>query len=228
VSTPKSSNLDRLIPPEIKDDPFYSAIERYAAHPTIRTILEIGASSGEGSTEAIVHGMLRNPGKPTLFTLEISIQRFEALRARYASNTQVNCYNASSVPLDGFESEDRVREFYGRTPSALNKYPLERVIGWLRADVEYVRENGIDTDGIERIRREHGIDRFDIVLIDGSEFTGRADLERVYGARYLLLDDINSLKNLENVERLSRDPQYILTGADLTLRAGCAIFERRS
>ncbi len=61
---PPSSGLDRLIPPEISNDRFYRAIERVAATPGVRTILEIGSSSGAGSTEAWVKGALANPQRP--------------------------------------------------------------------------------------------------------------------------------------------------------------------
>lgn len=49
--------------------------------------------------------------------------------------------------------------------------------------------------GIQKIKRENEIDFFDVVLIDGSEFTGFVELSEVYGAKWLLVDDINTFKN---------------------------------
>jgi hypothetical protein len=37
-----------------------------------------------------------------------------------------------------------------------------------------------------------------MVLIDGSEFTGIKEFEYIYGAKYILLDDIKGYKNYEN------------------------------
>jgi hypothetical protein len=62
-----NSELNRLIPPEIKNDEFYTAIHKIAREEDIKTILEIGSSSGEGSTEAFVIGLRENPNKPILF-----------------------------------------------------------------------------------------------------------------------------------------------------------------
>ena len=64
--SPSSSQLNSLIPPEIKDDPFYAALVRIASDPGVKTILEIGASSGGGSTEALISGIAQNPSRPML------------------------------------------------------------------------------------------------------------------------------------------------------------------
>ena len=73
-----ASELDRLIPPEVKDDPFYRAILSLAQTQRLKTVLEIGSSSGEGSTEAFVLGLRKNPHQPTLFCMELSKPRYEA------------------------------------------------------------------------------------------------------------------------------------------------------
>ncbi len=54
------SELENIIPPEIKNDAFYHTIYRLAKTEAISTILEIGSSSGEGSTEAFVLGAGEN------------------------------------------------------------------------------------------------------------------------------------------------------------------------
>ena len=64
------------------------------------------------------------------------------------------------------------------------------------------------------------------MLIDGSEFTGRAELDEVIGARFLLLDDTLTYKNYDNVRRLEADERYRLVEADRCVRNGFAIFER--
>jgi hypothetical protein len=48
----------------------------------------------------------------------------------------------------------------------------------------------------------------------------------VYGARYVVLDDTKTMKNLENYERLRADPDYRLIEEDPDLRNGFAAFER--
>lgn len=224
----RGRGLDVVIPPEIKDDAFYRAIVRVASTPGIAHILEIGSSSGAGSTEAFVTGIRANADRPALHCIEISAPRYEALVRRYAADDFVHCYRASSVPLDAFPSEDEVVAFYGTMDSKLRSFPLDRVIGWLRQDIEYVSKQGVPTSGIRMIAGALGIEHFDVVLIDGSEFTGIPELQEVYGAGVILLDDICTYKNFSNFQRLSKDPGYRLVESSETPRNGYAVFERVS
>jgi hypothetical protein len=222
------SGLDLLIAPEIRRDRFARAIEAIGATEGVRHILEIGASAGEGSTEAWVRGALRNPQRPTLHCIEVSIPRFAALVERWRAYDFVRCYNLSSVPVERFPDEEEVALFHREVRSKLRNVRLEKVLGWLRQDIAYLREHDLSTDGIRRIRAQHGIATFDAVLIDGSEFTGKAELEETYGARFLLLDDIRSFKNWETYRRLKDDPAYRLVTRSRWTRNGFAVFERAS
>ena len=67
-----------------------------------------------------------------------------------------------------------------------------------------------------------------MVLIDGSEFTDTAELELVYGARFILLDDICTFKNFTSRQRLLNDPNYECIEENLDLRNGYAIFKKRA
>ena len=220
--------LDRLLPPQIKGDRFYRALRRVAATPGVRTVLEIGASSGAGSTEALVAGALENPGgPPQIHTIEVSKARFAVLAERYARYPFVHPYNTSSVPASAFPGEAEVTRFYREVRSKLRNNRLEKVLGWLRQDLAYLAQHPqLDAPGIRRIRAEQGIEIFDAVLIDGSEFTGEAELDEVYGARFLLLDDTRSYKNWGNQRRLRADPAYRRIGASFWRRNGWAVFER--
>lgn len=223
---PRGSDLDRLIAPEIRRDRFSRLIEELGATDGVRHILEIGSSAGDGSTEAWVHGALRNPHRPELHCIEVSVPRYEALVQRYRDYPFVHCYNLSSVPAESFATEDEVAAFHAGVRSKLRNVRLPKVLGWLRQDVAYLAEHGLSAHGIRRIREEHGLAGFDAVLIDGSEFTGKPELDEVYGARFLLLDDIRSFKNWENFHRLKDDPAYRLVRKSRWLRNGFAVFEK--
>ena len=220
------SDLDRIIPPEIKEDELYYLIIKLVGTSKVKTVLEIGSSAGGGSTEAFVSGLKNNPNNPMLFCMEVSMSRFAKLQQTYAHESFVKCYNMSSVSLVDFPSEEEIVDFYKSNRSVLNRYPLERVLGWLRQDVEYIKNSGVAENGIDLIKRENNIRTFDMVLIDGSEFTGIAELDLVYGSRFILLDDINAYKNCNNFKRLEVDPQYKLIHFNRGLRNGYAIFER--
>jgi hypothetical protein len=220
------ATLDHLIPAEIADDAFSTAIEDVASTDDVHEILEIGSSIGEGSTAAWVRGALSNPILPRLHCIEVSIPRHAALVKRWRDHAFVHGYNVSSVPLERFPSAAEVEQFYRDVPSRLRDFDLETVLGWLQQDVDYLRDHGLSSPGIRDIRARHGIDTFDAVLIDGSEFTGSAELDEVYGARFLLLDDTETFKNWANTRRLESDRNYRLVRADSSVRNGFAVFER--
>ena len=223
-----NSPFERLIPPEIKNDEFYVAIEKIAREEDIKTVLEIGSSSGEGSTEALVKGISANPNNPTLFCIEISQPRFKELKKRYQDKSFVKPYNISSVDINDIPKEQEVVDFYQNYKTGLNNYPLETVLQWLREGQEYLRKTGLTEDGIRKIKQENNIDSFDAVLIDGSEFSGSLELDRVYGAKYIMLDDINTFKNYKNHRRLLADPNYDLLAKNFFVRNGYSIFKRNN
>jgi hypothetical protein len=218
--------LDELIPPEIADDAFAAIIEEIGATAGVREILEIGSSTGEGSTAAWVRGALRNPEHPRLHCLEVSEERYAALVDRWREYEFVHCYHLSSVPLERFPAPAEVERFFREMPDRLNPYDLETVLGWLQQDVDYLRDHELSSPGIAQVKAQNDIAAFDAVLIDGSEFSGQAELDEVYGARFLLLDDTETFKNFENSRRLAADPAYRLVRADPTTRNGFAVYER--
>jgi len=220
------TTLDELIPPEITNDPFAEIIETIAASEGVREILEIGSSTGEGSTAAWVRGALRNPERPRLHCIEVSEARHAALVERWGENDFVVCHHLSSVPVERFPTADEIERFYNTEPTNLREFPLDAVISWLKQDVDYLREHSLSSDGIAEVKRQYGIDVFDAVLIDGSEFTGLAELDEVYGARFILLDDTETYKNWHGSRRLRDDHSYRLVHADSAVRNGFAVFER--
>ena len=227
-SQPKKhrSQLDHLIAPEVKDDALYEAIYRLASTEAVSTILEIGSSSGEGSTSAFVAGIKKNPHHPTLACMEISKRRFTKLQQHYANEPQVRCYNVSSVSLESFPKESDLVAFYETAPPQVLRLDLPTAFGWLKQDIDYLKESGVLQQGIEFVKQDLKVEQFDMVLIDGSEFTGQAELDRVHGAKFILLDDTLSYKNHFNRARLLKDPDYTLLEENLSLRNGYSIFKK--
>ena len=222
------SQLNNLIPPEIKNDEFYNLICGLASQEDVRTVLEIGSSSGGGSTEAFVKGLRKNKNQPALFCMEVSQTRFAELEKRYANESFVKSYNISSVTIENFPSRHEVTDFYQNTPSNLQAYPLDLVLSWLEQDIDYVKDSGVSGNGIRTIKEENQIDYFDLVLIDGSEFTGTSELAEVYGAKYICLDDITTFKNYDSHRQLLADPEYKMIAHDDSVRNGYSIFKKNS
>lgn len=206
-----TSPFDNIISAEIINDELYYSIQHLAKTEPIKTILEIGSSNGAGSTKAFVLGMLQNAHHPKLYCIEISKVRFNELKKRYRRYSCIKCYNVSSVPLNSFAKRKEVD-----------------CTDWYDQDISYVQSSGIKQNGIELIKKENQIKTFDMVLIDGSEHTAKAELALVYGAKILILDDIKAFKNKANYERLVTDPNYILFKKNTTLRNGYAIFKHKN
>ncbi len=222
----KNSELDHLIVPEISKDRFWRTIRRVASTSGINHILEIGSSSGEGSTSAFVAGILDNPANPQLHCFEISRPRLELLKKCYEPYDFFNCYNSSTVSVDRFATRSEVSEFHSRYRPKLRRPNTETQFGWLQQDIDYIKKHNLSSNGIQLLKSNLDIACFDVVLIDGSEFTGKAELEDVYGSRFLLLDDILTFKNYENYRRLKNDNSYELLEKSRWLRNGYAVFRK--
>lgn len=83
----------------------------------------------------------------------------------------------------------------------------------------------------KRIKKDHGLNGFDMVVIDGSKFkqlTPSAQLRReLQSATHILLDDITGSYNHTNYHQLVRDPDFMIVDCNLGgLRDGYAIFEK--
>jgi hypothetical protein len=217
-------SLNTIIPPEIVKDRFQQAIFSIAATQKLHHILEIGSSSGDGSTQAWVQGIQENPYKPILHCIELSKPRHQLLTSHYYNNGQINCYWASSVGTESFPKEAEVTRFYNTIPSKLRQWPLETVLSWLQTDLDYIHSNNAPTNGIKQALRTINKNVFDAVLIDGSEFTGVAEFAQIYGSTWILLDDILTYKNWDVFHFLSNDSRYINITTQLSVRNGFSIF----
>lgn len=227
ATTTEATGLNLLIAPEVHHDEFSETIRNLARSAAIDTVLEIGSSYGEGSTLAWVEGLRQNPRKPRLFCMEVSRVRCEALQTRWGPEGFVECFVGSSVDLDQFPSHEEVADFHRTVAGPLQKYPLEQVLGWLDEDIDYIKKEAVQTGRIREIKRTRGIENFGAVLIDGSEFTGNAELDEVYGAEFILLDDTQTYKCHMAHHRLLHDPGYELIAENPTLRHGYSVFRRR-
>jgi len=208
------------------NDGFARIIELIAAEPSVLTVLEIGSSTGGGSTSALVRGLTGKTDQ-RLFCLELSVPRFNKLRSRYAHLPWVHCLNMTSVAVSDFPGPESISEFYRRYPdSPLQNIPRKEVERWLHQDIEYVTRFPTMQNGISAAKELAEVPVFDLVLIDGSEFTGTPELEQLSGARYVLLDDTLTFKNHENRVRLTADPNYRLIIEDKGCRNGYAAFRR--
>ena len=217
---------NNIIPPEIYNDEFSDDIIKIVKNNDLNHILEIGSSNGEGSTTIIITAILNRSffSEVNLLCLEASIERFEALKKRFQDFSFVKCYNSSSIKLEEFPSEEKIKSFYNNIKSNLNKFSEQTIISWLHEDKNYLIKNNIKTNAIEDLKENLKIQSFDFVLIDGSEFTGEIELSKVIGSKFIALDDIETYKNYFSHKTLMKNNDYSVLKINTKLRNGYSIF----
>ena len=225
----KVSQLELSIPGEINDDEFSKSIKKLASLSSLKNIIEIGSSSGGGSTKSFIEALQRRNDleQVKFICLELSNERFKNLKNYLKPYKYAIAYNLSSVDINSFPTENEVMKFYKNRNTVLNKVPLKEVLRWREQDIEYIKNSGKNICGLEAIKNSLGIKIFDLCLIDGSEFTGKAELNHLIGSNYILLDDTETYKCREAFEILNNREDYELIEYNPNLRHGYAAFKKK-
>jgi len=195
------------------NDSFGKALAKYSEGLDVG--LEIGGGTGDGSTQCI--------RTKRLFSIENHPDRIGRHSMNLSARGGVSVNGTATLPKLWMNQLD-IAEFYGTNKTTLNQYPLDQVLGWYHECVEFAQP--YSTNAIEDIHFEHNVD-FNFVLIDGSPFSGEAELRcvRPFLAEkaIIALDDINDIKNLANYNKLKGFAK--LLWEDWSVRNGAAIFE---
>jgi len=195
------------------NDSFGKALAKYSEGLDVG--LEIGGGTGDGSTQCI--------RTKRLFSIENHPDRIGRHSMNLSARGGVSVNGTATLPKLWMNQLD-VAEFYGTNKTTLNQYPLDQVLGWYHECIEFAQP--YSTNAIEDIHFEHRVD-FNFVLIDGSPFSGEAELRcvRPFLAEkaIIALDDINDIKNLANYNKLKGFGK--LLWEDWSVRNGAAIFE---
>jgi hypothetical protein len=217
-----------IIPAEIKNDELYNRIINTILlfNEEITTVLEVGASSGDGSTEAIVRAMSQLEDKE-LYTLEVDQARFAALQERYKDFDWVIPVNKSAVHLNEYPTKGQVEDFYNTIRTQLNQYPIEFVLSWYDEEVEKIKYLDDKLGGIDQIKKDNNIKNFDMVVLDGSPFTGYQEFLKIVGAKIIVLDDIIDIKHHFTQLALRENEGYECIFCNAALRNGYAIWVKR-
>jgi len=194
-------------------DSFGKALAKYSEGLDVG--LEIGGGTGDGSTQCI--------RTKRLFSIENHPDRIGRHSMNLSARGGVSVKGTATLPKLWMNQLD-VAEFYGTNKTNLNQYPLDQVIGWYHECVESAEP--YSTNAIEDIHFEHNVD-FNFVLIDGSPFSGEAELRcvRPFLAEkaIIALDDVNDIKNWANYHKLKGFAK--LLWEDWSVRNGAAIFQ---
>lgn len=212
--------------PEILNDELFYLIIELVKSKKPKTIIEVGSATGLGSTQAFIRGITEGKIEATLCCIESVGERFEALSENTSQHEFVRCIRASSVPLSQLMTEAQIEQFWKQhTSFGIRSYPLKMVQGWRREDVQEAA--GIPENGIELANKSMGCVSPDMALIDGSAFSGHAEMMALWGTRTIILDDVMDIKNFDAYQKLSQDSAYTLTKENRKYRNGYAVFEAK-
>jgi hypothetical protein len=195
------------------NDSFGKALAKYSEG--LEVGLEIGGGTGDGSTQCI--------RTKRLFSIENHPDRIGRHSMNLSARGGVAINGTATLPKLWMNQLD-IAEFYGTNKTALNQYPIDQVLGWYHECIESAEP--YSTNAIEDIHIEHKVD-FNFVLIDGSPFSGEAELRcvRPFLAEkaIIALDDVNDIKNWANYHKLKGFAK--LLWEDWSVRNGAAIFQ---
>ncbi len=211
---------------ELRSHPFYQMLFQLASTGKPRHILEIGSGDGLGSTRILSAALQATQPDANLFCIESEFARVENLLGLYPQE-QVQVFHGLSDNQVEMPTAKDIMTFYRQELSFLRRYPLEQVLKWLADEESVVQKLNGQASGIELIQQKYQIQYFDLVLLDGGEFSGANDLALVYGAQTIVLDDIMTYKNWNNHRFLKQDPNYYMIYEKPNWGHGCSAFVRR-
>jgi tetratricopeptide (TPR) repeat protein len=111
-----------------------------------------------------------------------------------------------------------------------NHYSNDPFVRCYRVASHLMENLPIDLESeIKIVKQQNKIDRFDAILIDGSQLADNVKIDDIFcEARYIFLDDINNLNNHANHYKMLRDTSYVLIAQNPGLRNGYSIFKKVS
>lgn len=210
----------------------YNAILEIVADVKPRTILEVGSANGAGSTQAFVAAAQGLEVRPKMVCLEVDESRFFELKENVSRSLWVTPIRAATVPVGQYISDADISSFMelaANLPYAFNilKFPVQTVRDWRKEELLKIVESDIQQDGLSSAKELLG-GVIDIAFLDGSAFTGMADLRAVRReSNVIVLDDILDIKNWDAYSSLCLDGQFALVANDTRYRNGFAVFKRR-
>jgi predicted O-methyltransferase YrrM len=177
-----------------------------------KNLVEIGTWNGLGSTRFFIEAMLNNSDS-VFYSLENNLDKYNFAKDYWQkfvseNNLNVNFLHGSLISVE--ELDDYIKN------SNMDLSPGQ--IEWL--DIDKANTTNIIELPIQKI---------DVLLIDGGEFNGYLEFQKLGEiSKYVILDDINSYKNMENHENLLKNSEFELIYVDKSERNGVSVFKNLS
>lgn len=198
---------------QIHNDAFSNDIKLIASNPQYKTFLEIGTWNGLGSTRAFANGFQnRSSGQDYIFySLECNVDKCADALKLYKNNLNIHILNEviwNEEPSD----------FYDIFPQARDNALFKK---WNEVDIINMKECDLF------LKRPEIPDIFDVILLDGGEFTTYYEFQILKNrCKLLLLDDINSDKCKLIVDEIRSNPKEWKILRTQNVRNGYLIAEK--
>jgi hypothetical protein len=193
----------------VEQSEFANDIETYAKNPSYKTFLEIGTWNGLGSTKSFVRGFGERDDY-LFYSLECNRDKHRDAKELYRSNTKVHILNEviwKEIPSD----------FYKIFPCCLENRQFKY---WNEIDMANMKACPLflDRPDLPKV--------FDVILLDGGEFTTYYDFQCLKNrCKILMLDDIYTNKCQKIVQEIRDSPEWTILKID-NARNGHMICER--
>ena len=175
-------------------------------------LVDIGTWNGLGSTRCFIEGMFNNKSAK-LYTIENNIEMYEFAKNYWMEKLEDHNLDVNFI-CGSLVSNDEIDVFLNEKSVRLN----EQQEYWLSIDKTNTQE-------IIDIIWE----KIDVLLIDGSEFTGFSEMMKLKDlSKYIVLDDTRAIKNMYTREYLLNSPDFSLISENANYRNGYSLFKNKN
>ncbi len=195
---------------QICNDDFSKEIKNYASNSTYKHFLEIGTWNGLGSTAAFSKGFEERSDDYIFYSLECNKDKCIDASKLYTDNDKIHILNEVIW-------NEEPKDFYEIFPQCLTN---EMYKHWNEVDIINMKKCKLF------LPRTDLPEIFDVILLDGGEFTTYYEFQILKErCKILMLDDVNVDKCKLIVEEIKSDPSWKIIKSD-TVRNGYLIAER--
>ena len=195
---------------QICNDIFSTEITKYASDLKYKTFLEIGTWNGLGSTKAFSNGFTNRDDDYVFYSLECNADKSADAVKLYTDNNKIHILNEviwNEEPID----------FYNIFPQCLSNNTYKH---WNEVDLINMKKCNLF------LNRPNLPSIFDVILLDGGEFTTYYEFQILKDkCKILMLDDINVDKCKLIVKEIESDPSWKIIKKENT-RNGFLIAEK--
>lgn len=176
---------------QINGGRFSEIIKDFAKNEDNKTFLEIGTWNGLGSTKQFLEELVLRLDNYVFYSLECNSDKSTYAKNLYESLNKVHILNEVLY-------NDEPSDFFEVFPQCASNSTFKE---WHRVDIENMKKCDLflERNDLPQI--------FDVVLLDGGEFTTYFEYRLLKDrCKYLLLDDINVAKCTKIVEEIKSEP----------------------